>query len=262
MKVEQKCGIISRTMLNDAAISLTLEAGDMVRTAFRAPGQFVHIKCGHSRLLRRPISVCSCQAGEGDAPDRLTVVFEVRGEGTAWLAGRREGQSLDVMGLLGNGFQMDPRSRCLLVGGGIGVPPMLGCAVHGGSECTAILGFRSAANVMLLEEFNRACSGGVRLATDDGSLGHHGFVDALVRQELEKDNNFTAVLACGPKPMLKSVYRAAAEFSVSCQVSMEERMGCGVGACLVCACKMADGTMKHACKDGPVFDGREVDWDE
>ena len=100
MKVEQKCGIISRTMLNDAAISLTLEAGDMVRTAFRAPGQFVHIKCGHSRLLRRPISVCSCQAGEGDAPDRLTVVFEVRGEGTAWLAGRREGQSLDVMGLL------------------------------------------------------------------------------------------------------------------------------------------------------------------
>lgn len=261
MKVEQKCGIISRTMLNDAAISLTLEAGDMVRTAFRAPGQFVHIKCGHSRLLRRPISVCSCQAGEGDAPDRLTVVFEVRGEGTAWLAGRREGQSLDVMGLLGNGFPMKREGRYLLVGGGIGVPPMLGCAVHGGSECTAILGFRSAANVMLLEEFNRACSGGVRLATDDGSLGHHGFVDALVRQELEKDNNFTAVLACGPKPMLKSVYRAAAEFSVSCQVSMEERMGCGVGACLVCACDMADGSRKHVCKDGPVFDSREVDWD-
>lgn len=261
MKVEQKCGIISRTMLNDAAISLTLEAGDMVRTAFRAPGQFVHIKCGHSRLLRRPISVCACQAGEGDAPDRLTVVFEVRGEGTAWLAGRREGQSLDVMGLLGNGFPIEREGRYLLVGGGIGVPPMLGCAVHGGSECTAILGFRSAANVMLLEEFNRACSGGVRLATDDGSLGHHGFVDALVRQELEKDNNFTAVLACGPKPMLKSVYRAAAEFSVSCQVSMEERMGCGVGACLVCACDMADGSRKHVCKDGPVFEAREVDWD-
>ncbi len=115
---------------------------------------------------------------------------------------------------------------------------------------------------MLLEEFNRACSGGVRLATDDGSLGHHGFVDALVRQELEKDKNFTAVLACGPKPMLKNVAVVAAEYGVPCQVSMEERMGCGVGACLVCACKMADGTMKHACKDGPVFDGREVDWDE
>ena len=131
MKVEQKCGIISRTMLNDAAISLTLEVGDMVRTAFRAPGQFVHIKCGHSRLLRRPISVCACQAGEGDAPDRLTVVFEVRGEGTAWLAGRREGQSLDVMGLLGNGFPMKREGRYLLVGGGIGVPPHPGVPLRG-----------------------------------------------------------------------------------------------------------------------------------
>ena len=138
MKVEQKCGIISRTMLNDAAISLTLEAGDMVRTAFRAPGQFVHIKCGHSRLLRRPISVCSCQAGEGDAPDRLTVVFEVRGEGTAWLAGRREGQSLDVMGLLGNGFPMKREGRYLLVGGGIGVPPMVEVAKHYGENATAV----------------------------------------------------------------------------------------------------------------------------
>lgn len=90
MKVEQKCGIISRTMLNDAAISLTLEVGDMVRTAFRAPGQFVHIKCGHSRLLRRAHLRLLLSGGEGDAPDRLTVVFEVRGEGTAWLAGRRE----------------------------------------------------------------------------------------------------------------------------------------------------------------------------
>ena len=87
-------------------------------------------------------------------------------------------------------------------------------------------------------------------------------LDALVRQELEKDSGYTAVLACGPKPMLKSVYRAASDFGVPCQVSMEERMGCGVGACLVCACKTADGSMKHVCKDGPVFDAREVDWDE
>ena len=220
MKVEQKCGIISRTMLNDAAISLTLEAGDMVRTAFRAPGQFVHIKCGHSRLLRRPISVCSCQAGEGDAPDRLTVVFEVRGEGTAWLAGRREGQSLDVMGLLGNGFPMKREGRYLLVGGGIGVPPMLGCAQYA-----------------------------------------PGYVDALVRRELEGDRGYDAVLACGPRPMLRNVARAAEDFGVRCLVSMEERMGCGVGACLVCACDMADGSRKHVCKDGPVFDAREVDWD-
>ncbi len=253
MKVEQKCGIISRTMLNDAAISLTLEVGDMVRTAFRAPGQFVHIKCGHSRLLRRPISVCSCQAGEGDAPDRLTVVFEVRGEGTAWLAGRREGQSLDVMGLLGNGFPIEREGRYLLVA-------MLGCAQYAPGRCTAILGFRSGDRVMLEEQFRSVCSQ-VQVATDDGSYGFHGYVDALVRRELEGDRGYDAVLACGPRPMLRNVARAAEDFGVRCLVSMEERMGCGVGACLVCACDMADGSRKHVCKDGPVFDAREVDWD-
>ena len=260
MKVEQKCGIISRTMLNDAAISLTLEAGDMVRTAFRAPGQFVHIKCGHSRLLRRPISVCSCQAGEGDAPDRLTVVFEVRGEGTAWLAGRREGQSLDVMGLLGNGFPMEREGRYLLVGGGIGVPPIRGCAQYTAGKSTAIVGFRSKEKAILLDHLEEECAK-VMVATDDGSLGYHGFVDALVRQELSEDKNYDAVLACGPKLMLRNVAKVAQEFGVPCQVSMEERMGCGVGACLVCACDMKDGSRKHVCKDGPVFDSKEVDWD-
>ncbi len=255
MKVETNSKVLEMTQLSSGAWSMTLETHGMAEQV-SMPGQFVHVKCGHSRLLRRPISICNWSAQR----DLVRLVFEVRGEGTDACppaGGRQPG----CAGSPGPRLPDGAGERYFLVGGGIGVPPMLGCAVHGGSECTAILGFRSAANVMLLEEFNRACSGGVRLATDDGSLGHHGFVDALVRQELEKDNNFTAVLACGPKPMLKSVYRAAAEFSVSCQVSMEERMGCGVGACLVCACKMADGTMKHACKDGPVFGGREVDWD-
>ena len=259
MKVERKCKIVSKEQMGDA-IYMVLEAGDMVRTAFRAPGQFVHIKCGHSRLLRRPISVCSCQAGEGDAPDRLTVVFEVRGEGTTWLAGRREGQSLDVMGLLGNGFPMKREGRYLLVGGGIGVPPMLGCAQYAPGRCTAILGFRSGDRVMLEEQFRSVCSQ-VQVATDDGSYGFHGYVDALVRRELEGDRGYDAVLACGPRPMLRNVARAAEDFGVRCLVSMEERMGCGVGACLVCACDMADGSRKHVCKDGPVFDSREVNWD-
>ena len=260
MKVEQKCGIISRTMLNDAAISLTLEGGDMVRTAFRALGQFVHIKCGHSRLLRRPISVCACQAGGGDAPDRLTVVFEVRGEGTAWLAGRREGQSLDVMGLLGNGFPHRAGGPLSAGGGRHRRAPMLGCAQYAPGRCTAILGFRSGDRVMLEEQFRSVCSQ-VQVATDDGSYGFHGYVDALVRRELEGDRGYDAVLACGPRPMLRNVARAAEDFGVRCLVSMEERMGCGVGACLVCACDMADGSRKHVCKDGPVFEAREVDWD-
>ena len=153
-----------------------------------------------------------------------------------------------------------PEGNCLVVGGGIGVPPLLGCAAQGSRNCTAVLGFRSARHAMLLEEFGQACPGGVRLATDDGSLGYHGFADGLVRQELEKGNTFTSVLACGPKPMLKSVAAVCAQAGVPCQVSMEERMGCGVGACLVCACQMADGAMKHVCKNGPVFPAEEVDW--
>ena len=256
MKLEHKCRIVSKETLGDA-IFMVLEVGDMVRTSFRAPGQFVHINCGHSRLLRRPISVCSCQ--EDQPEDTLSIAFEVRGEGTAWLARRPVGHSVDVLGLLGNGFEINPEGRYLLVGGGIGVPPMRGCAQYTGGRSTAILGFRSKEKAALLDIFEGDCAK-ILVATDDGSLGHHGFVDELVRQELAQDRAYDGVLACGPKPMLRSVAKAAAEFGVPCQVSMEERMGCGVGACLVCACDMADGTRKHVCKDGPVFKAEEVDW--
>ena len=240
------------------AIYMVLEAGDMVRTSFKAPGQFVHVKCGSEFLLRRPISVCSCQ--EDDPDDLLSIVFEVRGAGTAWLSERKEGDTLDVFGLLGNGFDMNPDGRYLLVGGGIGVPPMRGCGQFSGGRSTAILGFRSKEKAILLDCFEDECAK-VMVATDDGSMGYHGFVDALVRQELEQDQRYDAVLACGPKPMLKNVAAVAKEFDIPCQVSMEERMGCGVGACLVCATPMKDGVMKHVCKDGPVFNAEEVDWD-
>lgn len=155
---------------------------------------------------------------------------------------------------------MKPEGRYLLVGGGIGIPPMRGCAQYTQGKSTAILGGRSADKIILQDRFRDECAK-VLIATDDGSLGHHGFVDALVRQELEEDKNYDAVLACGPRPMLRNVAKVAEEFGVPCQVSMEERMGCGVGACLVCACDMADGSRKHVCKDGPVFDSREVNWD-
>ena len=239
MKVERECKIVSKEQVGDA-VYMTLEVGDMIRASFRAPGQFVHIRCGEGLLLRRPISVCSCMEDEPD--DLLSIVFEVRGEGTRWLAGRELGDSLDVLGLAGNGFDLKPEGRYLLVGGGIGIPPMLGCAQYTGGRATAILGCRSRDKIILEDFFREDCAK-VLCATDDGSLGHHGFVDALV------------------KPMLRNVAKVAEEFGIPCQVSMEERMGCGVGACLVCACDMADGSRKHVCKDGPVFDSREVDWD-
>ena len=257
MKVERECKIVSKEQVGDA-VYMTLEVGDMIRASFRAPGQFVHIRCGEGLLLRRPISVCSCMEDEPD--DLLSIVFEVRGEGTRWLAGRELGDSLDVLGLAGNGFDLKPEGRYLLVGGGIGIPPMLGCAQYTGGRATAILGGRSRDKIILEDFFREDCAK-VLCTTDDGSLGHHGFVDALVRRELSEDRGYDGVLACGPKPMLRNVAKVAEEFGIPCQVSMEERMGCGVGACLVCACDMADGSRKHVCKDGPVFDSREVDWD-
>ncbi len=240
------------------AVFLVLEAGDMVRSSWKNPGQFVHIKCGDSLLLRRPISVACCR--EDDPADLITIVFEVRGAGTAWLAERGPGETLDVLGLLGNGFPVNPDGRYLLVGGGIGAPPLWGCARYTGGRSAAILGFRSKEKAIMLDLFREDCAKTL-IATDDGSMGFHGFADALVRQELEQDRSYDAVLACGPRPMLKSVAGAAKEFGVPCRVSLEERMGCGVGACLACACDMKDGGRKLVCRDGPVFDAEEVDWD-
>ena len=257
MKVERQCKIIAKEQLTQDAVSMTLAVGDMVSSAMIRPGQFVHIKCGDGLLLRRPISICEWT--EGRDGDTITVVFEVRGEGTRWLAQQNKGETLDVMGPLGNGFDAE-NGPYLLVGGGIGVPPMLGCAGTSGGTSRAVLGFRSKDKAILLDRFEQDCVD-VLVTTDDGSLGYHGFVDTLVRQELEKEIRYLGVLACGPKPMLKSVAKVAAEFGVPCQVSMEERMGCGVGACLVCAVPMKNGTMTRACKDGPVFHAEEVDWD-
>ncbi|WP_291257651.1 dihydroorotate dehydrogenase electron transfer subunit [Flavonifractor sp.] len=250
MPIQKNCTVVEAVRLNAFAYSFTLEAEGMTP---EGPDQFVHVKCGHSRLLRRPISICDWEE------NLLRIVFEVRGEGTEWLSRRKAGDRLDVLGPLGRGFRMDREGRYLLVGGGIGVPPMLGCAKWTAERSTAVLGFRSADRAMLSKDFQKSCKE-IFLCSDDGSIGRHGFVDAQVRDILEKDKDFTAVLACGPKPMLKNVAAVAAEFGVPCQVSMEERMACGVGACLGCAIQMADGTMQHVCKDGPVFDAGEVDW--
>lgn len=250
MPIQKSCTVVEAVRLNAFAYSFTLEAEGMTP---EGPDQFVHVKCGHSRLLRRPISICDWEE------NLLRIVFEVRGEGTEWLSRRKAGDRLDVLGPLGRGFRMDREGRYLLVGGGIGVPPMLGCAKWTAERSTAVLGFRSADRAMLSKDFQKSCKE-IFLCSDDGSIGRHGFVDAQVRDILEKDKDFTAVLACGPKPMLKSVAAVAAGFGVPCQVSMEERMACGVGACLGCAIQMADGTMQHVCKDGPVFDAGEVDW--
>lgn len=260
MKVENKCKIIQKTMLNPYAVSMELAVGDMVRQS-QGKGEFVHIRCGEGLLLRRPISVCT--AREDAQGDRIRIVFEARGEGTAWLMAREEGEELDVMGLLGNNYDLSKQGRYLLVGGGIGIPPLLGAAEHchfsQEMKATAILGFRSKDREMLLEEFAQQCET-VLTATDDGTAGYHGYVDAVLQETLEKDQDYVGILACGPTLMLKNTMVVAEKYGIPCQVSMEERMGCGVGACLVCACDKKDGTRAHVCKDGPVFWGEEMDF--
>ena len=221
-------------------------------------GQFVHIRLP-GFTLRRPISICEV---EGDS---LRILFDVRGEGTRAMAQLREGDSLDVMGPLGNGFTLlDPQKKAVVVGGGIGVPPMLQTAKHYAGNATAILGFRDAGKIVLTQDFEKY---GVRvmLATDDGSAGHHGLVTDLLRQRLEEEKP-DIVYACGPKVMLKFVAQMCAQYGVRCEVSLEERMACGVGACLGCATpiRREDGsvTYLHVCKDGPVFDAERVVFDE
>jgi dihydroorotate dehydrogenase electron transfer subunit len=251
MPVQKICKLLQAEKLNADTYSFLLDAGEMAEMA--QPGQFVNITCGEGFLLRRPISICDVEG------ENLRVVFQVRGEGTEWLARQQEGAELDVLGPLGHGFEYPASGKVLVVGGGIGVPPMLYAAKNAPNGAVAALGFRNSKAVILLDDFeNATCP--VKIASDDGSIGYAGFVDALVREWLEEDKTISAVLSCGPKPMLRNVYRAAQDFNVPCFVSMEERMGCGIGACLVCACSVG-GHYKHVCKDGPVFPAEEVDWE-
>lgn len=256
MPIQTQATVVEATRLNEYAHSFTLEVGEDL-AGLIGPGRFIHVKCGEGLLLRRPISICDWQG------DCLRMVFEVRGEGTRWLSQRKAGDKLDVLGPLGHGFDVSG-AKLLLVGGGIGVPPLLGCAKAAagqGNEVHAVLGFRDEAHRMLTGDFE-ACGACVGVISDDGSTGRKGFVTDLVEELLDKENGFTSILACGPKPMLKGVAALAARHNIPCQVSMEERMGCGVGACLVCACDMADGRRRHVCKDGPVFNAQEVDWND
>ena len=255
MSIQEICRAASNSRLGEGLYQLVLDAPQIAAAA--QCGQFVHIACGEGNLLRRPISIC--EAGEG----RLRIVFQVKGSGTEWLADRKEGDTLDVLGPLGHGFDTAALgARPVLIGGGIGVPPMLQtvkCAKAAGAAPRAILGFRNKGAVILEEDFRAVCE--TFVTTDDGSYARHGFVTDVL-QELLADA--TGVAACGPKPMLGAIAAIAKQAGLPCQVSMEERMGCGIGACLVCACalKAENGETRygHVCKDGPVFNAEEVEW--
>ena len=247
------CEVLGNEEIAEGIFAVSVHSEGLASTAM--PGQFLHIKCGGERLLRRPLGI------SGARGNTLDFVFEVKGGGTRWLSGARPGQELDILGPLGNGFAF-PKGRIIVVGGGLGCPPML-FAATAKSGVTAILGFREKNRVILLKEFSTVCEK-VYLTTDDGSAGMHGQVTGPLR-ELLIGGGFDAVLACGQLAMQRAVADLCKQFDVECQVSLEQRMGCGVGACLVCACAtVSNGVeqMSRVCVDGPVFNAREVVWGE
>lgn len=221
------------------------------------PGQFVSVysKDG-SRLLPRPISLCEIDKEQG----ALRLVYRTVGKGTQEFSALQAGDSVEVLGPLGNGFPMEKAEgkRIFLMGGGIGIPPMLETAKQLKADKKIIAGYRD--ELFLVEELGKA--GDVYLATEDGSAGSRGNVmDAIRENALDAD----MIFACGPKPMLRAIKAYALEKNIPCYVSMEEKMACGIGACLACVCQSTgvDGHShvhnKRICKDGPVFLSTEVE---
>lgn len=216
-------------------------------SAIAQPGQFVNIRI-EGFYLRRPISVCDWEDGT------LTLLYKLVGRGTHKLSRMPLGTQLDVLTGLGNGYDMDKSGQQpLLIGGGVGIPPLYGLAKRlrqQGKSVQAILGFNSAADIFYAEAF-RNLGVDVRISTVDGSSGVAGFVtDAL------PGLRYSYVYSCGPLPMLQAV---SAAISTSGQFSLEERMGCGFGACMGCSCQTTGGS-KRLCKDGPVLEKEEIIW--
>ena len=250
-----KCGaypVIEKTAISAGIYSYGILCPDVAEIA--QPGQFVHVKID-GFTLRRPISICEIDHKNGS----LRIVFEIRGQGTAKLTDINVGDNIDMIAPLGKGFTLPesihPNRRVILVGGGIGVPPLLAVAKVMKESATAILGFRSYDKIILAGDFKRA-DAHVIPCTDDGSVGFHGAVTVPLAEELAKDD-VDMVYACGPEPMLKAVIEECNKTGAACEVSLEERMGCGVGACVVCACRTKSG-IARVCKDGPVFKAEEV----
>ncbi len=218
-------------------------------------GQFVHIRI-EGFTLRRPVSICGIDKSKGT----LRIVFEIRGEGTEMLSRINEGSLIDMLAPLGHGFTLNPEfKKVVLIGGGIGNPPMLPLAEYYGERATVISGFRSADAVILQNDFKKTDAETI-ICTDDGSLGIHGFVTEPLKELIENDNDIDMVYACGPMPMLRNIAKIC-DRKCACEVSLEERMGCGIGACLVCACKAKKNDEEyfaHVCKEGPVFKAEEV----
>lgn len=244
--------ITSVVKLQDDIVSMWLKDEEIAMAS--KPGQFVSFYCKDgSRLLPRPISICEINHSEGT----LRFVFRLIGEGTKEIATYKVDDEVVVMGPLGNGFTLEGK-RAILIGGGIGIPPMLELAKQLDIEKSIVLGYRDV--TFMDKEFEPY--GDVYVATEDGSKGIKGnVIDAIREHVIDAD----IIFACGPTPMLRGIKAYALEHGIKAQLSLEERMACGIGACLACVCKTKEvdhHTHVHntrICKDGPVFYAQEVE---
>ena len=245
--------IIRHTSLSDGIFDMTLKAEEIAKEA--KAGQFISVYLNNkSKILPRPISICGIDKEAGT----LRIVYRTVGDGTKELSDYKEGEMVKILGPLGNGFTQKDK-KAILIGGGIGIPPMLELMKQLDCDKTAVLGYRDS-DMFLKDEFEAV--GDVVISTEDGSFGTKGnVIDAIKEQGVEG----SIIYACGPTPMLRGIKAYAEEMGIEAQISMEERMACGIGACLACVCKSKDVDShshvdnKRVCKDGPVFDAREVE---
>ncbi len=243
MYKQNKYKILSNDALTDDVYKMVLGGDTQYITA---PGQFLNIQLD-GKFLRRPISVCDY------SDDTITIIYKVVGDGTEQMSHLAVGEVLDVLTGLGNGYDISKSTKPLLIGGGVGVPPMYNLAkalIKDGQKVSVVLGFNTGKEIFYEQEF-KALGCDTYVTTVDGSYGIQGFVtDAM------KDIDYDYFYTCGPLPMFKAVYNAT---ETSGQFSFEERMGCGFGACMGCSCKTKYGN-KRICKDGPVLVKEEIIW--
>lgn len=262
MPVKEIAQIVKKEQLKPDIFKFSVKAPEIIKTAKQ--GHFLEIRVTKttSPFLRRPISIHSI-----DRENKIVeFIFQVKGEGTTLLAEMQEGENLDILGPLGNGtFKYEKFQNMAIIGGGIGVFPLYELAKNAKKDgkCVNIyLGFRNKDLVVLEEEFSKV-SDKLVLTTDDGTYGEKGYAINFLKEDYEA-GKIDSIYACGPLPMLKAVKNFAVENNIPCQISLEEKMGCGLGACLGCAVKTADSTEEqpkywHVCKAGPVFEAKLVE---
>lgn len=262
MPVNIKAKLIKKEQLINGLYKYSLEAKSITDTA--KPGHFVEVRVADSvePLLRRPISIYNMDKEKGI----LEIIFQVKGKGTEILANRREGEEIDLLGPLGYGtFSVKEKTNVAIIGGGIGTFPLYELAKQlqqVNTKVNTYIGFRSKDFVVLEKEFKEV-SNRLVITTDDGSYAQSGFAIEKLKEDL-KTQKIDAIYACGPLPMLKAVQALSIQENIPCQISLEEKMGCGIGACLGCAVKTAKSPKDapeywHVCKAGPVFNAQDVE---